>query len=68
MSHEKLILLIRQQDRLVLQARDARDEAMAAWHACRDSEAAAKAEVAYEAAKWRYLAALIDFNREIANA
>ncbi len=68
MSHAELIRLIRQQDRLVLKARDARDAALAAWHAARDSGTGAAAEAAYEEAKWKYLAALIDFNREIANA
>jgi len=68
MSHAELVALIRQQDRLVLKARDARDEALIKWHAARDSVAGAAAEAAYEEAKWKYLAALITFNVEIANA
>ena len=76
MSHEKLIELIREQDRLVLKARDKRDEARAQLDRYMrvfdvSSEASietTKEYIEYMNARDKWIHALITFNREIANA
>jgi predicted RNA-binding protein len=76
MSHEELKQLIRSQDRLVLQARQKRDEARAELEVFMrvfDVASEASIEDSDEYVQWRYrqqkyLESLIDFNREIANA
>ena len=76
MSHEELIRLIREQDRLVLSARDKRDEARAnldvfmrvPTNTTDASIEASEEHAAWAEAKQRWVLALISFNREIANA
>ena len=76
MSHEKLIELIRQLDRSVLKARDKRDEArqqldsfMRVFDVSSEESIETSEEYkAWEESKNDYVFALINFNREIANA
>ena len=72
MSHEKLVALIREQDRLVLRARNKRDEARQKLDifmvSSEKSIETSEEYIEWINAKDQWYFALISFNREIANA